>query len=324
MNNINPGLPMNNVNVYRDQKLDPGPSRRAYGAVASLQHLLAAVTEGELPHVPGSLRRAIEAETAAQQLNLEHATAAHDGGVHNFIRGLHAHVIEGTTELPDYQTFAAQALEATHREQLSAAASIATDAFVRWSKLQLPQIVKDVEDEILDGLRAEITKTMDSIRKAATNLSDLDITDPSKVAAAADPQRRALTDLNDLSRRYNRLRMIQIDTHIATGNDAPGVTPWSSHIGWRDTLDSGIHEVRNITHGDRGPATDLPPIQRLLQLAKRGDVWLPTHAQMKERWAEVFNPKPTTTSAAHPLNERAETRTFATLSAGSRPTGRGL
>lgn len=277
------------TNLYRDQSIDPGPIQHHPGNIGAVANLRLAVASGELTELPGKVLRALAAEDAAQRLNIEHATTAHTGGVQNFVRDLHAHVVDGTTDLPDYETFAAQALDAAHREQLATTASTAGEAFVRWSKHQVPFIFQEMEDEILDGLRAQLTEVMTATRKAAAALGSIDTNDAMQVATATDAQRKAITTLVDLSRRYNRLRMLQVSTYAASNREAPGATP-HMETNWKGALDSGVHEVGGITYGDHGPARDLPPVQRMLQLAKRDDVWLPTYEQMNRRLAELRGP----------------------------------
>lgn len=131
---------------------------------------------------------------------------------------------------------------------------------------------------VLTGLRVQLDELMAEARSVRTAIGGLNITDPSAVAGATGEQRTALQALSPLAERYDRLRLLQ---RVAL---AWQPVPFLAGVGdrtlsWDNIFQTELHELN--WPGGRGPmgATPTGPA-RILLLAARDDVWLPTLAQL--------------------------------------------
>lgn len=286
---------LNMLSTYTDQDVDPGPvhtSTHARGA--ALTHLAAAITSGELHAVPDRLRRALALKDTITAHRSTLGTAGAVDGIPNMVHGLVRDVLNGTAEAPDVTTLADMALVANMEAERRQVTSVALDALANVIPQHLASVVTETEDEMLAVLREDLAPVITQLQEAAEALAGLDHSDPATVAGATDAQRHALTVLPDLARRYNRLRMMQRDVYAAGQGEPVGKTPHSpSSYGWRHTFASGVHEFQHITPGDPGPATDLPGHLRILAVAQRPDVWLPTREQMESALTLSTAPKRT-------------------------------
>ena len=105
----------------------------------------------------------------------------------------------------------AAALAASIETQRHEALSTHLDALRLRIKEALPLILREAEDEIVTGLRDKVNAVLDDARAADHDLDGLNIDQPEHVAAASAKARAAISQLPELSRRYNRLRMVHID-----------------------------------------------------------------------------------------------------------------
>lgn len=267
--------------IISDTTLDPGPAPgRGESTGAARKALAAAIATGQLT-APERVATALAA--------LEEARAAHvDHAVHrNLPRGLEAltgrvalDMLAGKTR-PTAADLTTAVLAAEDEDRAYKATSEHLERLRNRLDVAVGTVLEDATDTMLEGIRDTVEQVVTRAAKARTTLAGLDLTTPEAVAGASVEQRKAIASLPDLAREYNRARLLQRLIYAATGRPRPGYSD-SDHTGsWAPVYERGVHEFQRITLGDSGPSLDLPARTRILAVANRQDVWVPTPDQIE-------------------------------------------
>lgn len=132
--------------------------------------------------------------------------------------------------------------------------------------------------EVLTGLRAPLTETVDALRQAYAAAGNLDIDrpDPMDVAKATPKQQQALVDVAELTKRYRTIRRHQRIALEASASGVPG------ELGtWEALYSTHIHELKTPDMGEI-PPPDTRPRLAVRAVVTRNDVWIPTPDEQAE------------------------------------------
>lgn len=266
--------------IYDDATIDPGPGETGSLTMPAAQKAVASgALSAELPGVPESLVRALRLQAAIRE-QLRAAPGWQAVGSHSLAKQLTDEVMAGTREVPTAAELGELAL-AAHLE--AEAAKRGHEVLAGISTLLAGKVgYGKAVPGVLAALRDQLVPLLAEVREAAAVLRGLALDDPASVAGATPAQRKALQALPGLSLRYNRLRMWQRVTLVA-GREDPVSAAFELASSWtRDVFAHGLHEFRHVTPATPGPSPDLPGVARLLALARRDDVWLPTVKELAE------------------------------------------
>ena len=279
--------------IYADPGIDPGAAPIIGSQAASAIGVRTAVAHGELPTLPNRLRNALAADAAVQGLRNAVFGATLEGkrGMAALTRKITDAALAGET-LPTAEEFRTQALNAWLEDQAGQAQSTALNALHRTVKDSAPVAITAALPEALTAVRTEVEAALTEARALIRTLDGLDIHHAAAVAEATKAQRDAVTSLPAVARRYNRLRMLQRDLMVASHLDPAGTTGLSVDQGvnaWRGVFETGLYEFSHITPGDPGPELDMPSVDRLIAVAARDDVWVPSIEQAEDAWQDRLN-----------------------------------
>lgn len=277
--------------TWNDEHHDPGPTDAARpNPKSAARSVLAAIRTGALPDLPSALTALPDALARVGQFELAVLTGAQPENSQQMVARYAAALATGD-DAPDPAAFAADVHSAAQVGANADAVPYTLASIRRKTEETVATTLTNHADTLLDSIRAQVGATLTEARAATRDLAGMDHTDPAAVAGATEAQRAALRTLATLATRYNRARKLQRDVLVATG--APvGQTPSSPDtFGWTDTFTLGIHEHSRANFADHGPDTTLPPVARMVALATRPDVWVPTREQLEHRWTELHNPQ---------------------------------
>lgn len=321
-------MPMlNMLNVYADPTVDPGPVHTStLNATTAKRHLVAAVTSGDLSALPVPVQRALELHDQLEHkrgaLSLTQAPPDLDVAA----RALAHEVITQGKSVPEASALADLALEVQGEQARHGATVAALNALERQARSQVTATLLAEQDGMLAEIRDRVGEVLTSARSAVEQIGGIDLNDSAQIAAGTKTQREAVSALPVLARTYNRLRMVQRDVYAVTGQEPPGTTAWNSGTAqatWNAVFSSGVHEFSSITLGSAGTSVELPSITRLLAVARRTDVWVPTYEQMGQALTQMRAPvRPETSTKApevtdgdgHDEDERAASTSAARVS----------
>lgn len=280
--------------VYRDKSIDPGSAPHALTRHSALRNLDAAVAANELPDLPTNLATILSARGkidafattmfGTQLTGMAHTTQLADSLVLAAFTG---------EALPDGETFTQRMREAWTADQASAVQSQIVQHAVRETEGRTSAGISQHLEDYLAVVRAAVMAVVAKVRDLDAILDGLNITDVSAVAKASAKQRDAVGALPDLARQYNRLRMLQRDLLVASEDQAPGVNDTSverDSRAWASVFDAGLMEFERVNYVDHGVPHDLPASERILAVARRTDVWVPTPDEADEAWQALSTP----------------------------------
>lgn len=281
--------------VYRDKTIDPGSAPHSVTTFGALQNLDAAIAGGELPGLPDDLARVLSARGKVKAF----ADTMFDESMRRGVPATTQLADEltvaafSTEGLPDADTFRQRMREAWVADQAAQVQSQIVQNVVRDTERRTSAGIAQHLDDYLAVLRAALMAVVDKAREVDATLGGLSITDASAVAKASAKQRDAVAALPVLARQYNRLRMLQRDLLVGSDEPAPGVNASSPERGssaWAGVFASGLMEFERVTFVDHGPDHDQSSPQRMLAVARRTDVWVPTIDEAEEAWQTMSMP----------------------------------
>lgn len=148
----------------------------------------------------------------------------------------------------------------------------------------LSRCISEALPELLAQLRAELDPVIASLRECYAVLDGLpvDDADPVDVANASSAQRKALSEVEDLTRTYTRIRERQKTLLIASGRGAPGTTSTQGRT-WDQAFELGLHELSRPTLAG-SPANGRKRRTAVQAVVTREDVCLPDVDAMHETY----------------------------------------
>ncbi len=259
--------------------------------VPGLPGFLAAVRAGWLPAIPDYLAAILEVLATAERYRLDLAGRPVEG-LAIFARQVVDSAVAGEGFPADPDEFAEGAHRAFVAAERQAAVSNVLPIVLDQIRERVASAIAAATPEILAGLRTDLEEVLSAVRAADQAIGAVDIADPEAVAAASGPQREALLALRDLTGRYNRVRHAQRAVYGATAERPPGYDGLSIDHTWKRVVyDRGLHEFADVRN--RGTiSTGGPRIQRLRQVSRRHDAWLPDLDQLATAMATLNAPEP--------------------------------
>lgn len=290
--------------VYGDPTFDPGAG--ILGAAVTdttsqaITWLTSALRHDEIPSPPERLRQALEAIPRAQQIVMEARSQLADGANTNPIDAITDDLIAGKDGPTDLLRVIDDSLS---RHERTTHVARLVNTVMPLLRDKMPSAIAKALPETLEPIRAEVKRVHTSMTKAAAAIGTLDVTDGEAVATATDEQRAAIAELRDLTRQYNRLRLVQRNLLVAGAEPIGRTTLSATDHTWRKVLSSGVHEFSGVTAGDSGPSVDLPWHARARAIARRSDVWVPTVEQMQSVWQTKIEPRHDSTVGVSALKQ---------------------
>lgn len=281
--------------IYGDKTKNPGSAPHRPSQHLALLNLEAAVAAAELPTLPHELATILAARgkiEAFSRVAFETPAGPPVPEATKLGREITAAAFAGD-DLPNPQDFTRRMREAWIADQVVREQSQMLQSLVKDAGLRTSAGISLHLDAGLDAIRTAVMAVVAKVRALDATLDGLSVTDATAVARATTKQRDAVATLPDLAREYNRLRMLQRDLLIASDEQAPGVNPSSAvrdAPAWHETFDSGLMEFARVNFVDHGVPHDLAGSLRMLAVARRADVWVPTIDEAEDAWQAMSMP----------------------------------
>lgn len=271
----------NIVAIVNDPDVDPGPPTTVATKTAR-EALAAALAAGQL-RAPKPVATALAAHAEAEAAFTAHAIERDQPRGTTALAGRTALDMLTGKARPTGAALTAAVLAADDQDRAYRLTGEHLMRVRNHLRTSTTQVIRDHTPAMLSRIQELVDQVHTQAQAARQALTGLDLTSPEAIAQATPDQRTAVAALPDLARAYNRARLLQTLVYLAAGQPRPGYTGTDTNDSWTPVWGTGVWEFEKVTLGAPGPAHNLPARDRILAVASRYDVWVPTYEQMEDK-----------------------------------------